>query len=351
MPLNNNGSILIRFTHNGYRYSLGGLGKFDDSTDFAKAKLICDKIAIDIRTENFRATSNTEVVNLYHFKHSPSQPQKSLCIVEILKVRLSEKFHNADKSLLSLLEQYDKAIESIQDAQKFIQWLQNRSLAASTLQRYLNTLRAISPHFRAIQVKAEPKKPVKPFTQLEVRLICEWFQENHPNYSDFIKCLFITGMRTSEAIGLQWKDIDFQTKTLTISESLTSPKRSAQRIRKSTKTGIPRHFPMNAKLLALFESRYRTGMNSQELVFQSPQGKPINDHNFSQRIWKRCLAELQIEHRSFYSTRHTFISHFLEQTKDFVKCASLTHGTRSGVQTILNHYAGIIDRIEVPEMF
>ena len=109
---------------------------------------------------------------------------------------------------------------------------------------------------------------------------------------------------------------------------------------------------MSNSLLQLLKSRYSASKkNSKSLVFPSPKGKAIDDHNFSQRIWKKCLKELEIEHKPSYNTRHTFISHFLEKTKDVVKCASLTHGSKSGIQTIYKNYAGIISRLEVPELF
>jgi integrase len=102
----------------------------------------------------------------------------------------------------------------------------------------------------------------------------------------------------------------------------------------------------------MLNKRYdQSDKNPEALVFPSPNSKPIDDHNFSQRIWSRCLKELGIEHRPQYNTRHTFISHFLEKTKDVVKCASLTHGSKSGIQTIYNNYAGIINRVEVPNLF
>ena len=127
---------------------------------------------------------------------------------------------------------------------------------------------------------------------------------------------------------------------------------SAQRTRQTTKNKKLREFPLSNSLLELLRSRYASSNKSpKSLVFPSPRSKAINDRNFSQRIWKNCLKDLEIEHRPNYNTRHTFISHFLEKTKDVVKCASLTHGSKSGIQTIYKNYAGIISRLEVPELF
>ncbi len=65
-----------------------------------------------------------------------------------------------------------------------------------------------------------------------------WF-ENHKYYShyaDSVKFLFLTGTRTSKAIGLQWKHIDFERNLMFIYESLGRDRdNSAKRIPRNTK--------------------------------------------------------------------------------------------------------------------
>ncbi len=208
------------------------------------------------------------------------------------------------------MQNYNKSLESIEDAEDFIEWIrETRKVKNSTLQRYLNTLKVISPLFKTIKIKSEPRPLPKPFSVEEVRAIIHWF-ENHNYYSyyaDYVKFLFLTGSRTSEAIGLQWKHIDFERNLMFIYESLGRDRgNSAKRIRKTTKNRKLREFPLSNSLLELLKSRYSASNKStKSLVFPSPKGKAIDDHNFSQRIWKKCLIELEIEHRPSYNTRHT----------------------------------------------
>jgi hypothetical protein len=58
---NNNGSIIIRFSKFGYKYSLTNLGKFDDATRLAKANEICTIIENDIKLGRFTAKNNDEL--------------------------------------------------------------------------------------------------------------------------------------------------------------------------------------------------------------------------------------------------------------------------------------------------
>jgi hypothetical protein len=63
------------------------------------------------------------------------------------------------------------------------------------------------------------------------------------------------------------------------------------------------------------------------------------------------LKELNLPHRSLYHTRHTFITHFLEKTKDPISCARLTHNSKTGVKTIMEHYAAILYKINIPDLY
>lgn len=370
-PLNNNGAIRIRFSHQGIRFTLSNLGQFEDRIAYQHAEGICKKIAVDIASGNFTATNNAELALKYHpasivdhIKKAEKGIKQVLAeiketndaLVESLEDRLKHQYHSSDKALLGRLKEYNHSINTTEDAKSFIDWLKKKyDLAPTTIQRYLNTLKVISPLFNGIKVKNGAKPQPKPFTREEIRAIIKWFDESkyYKHYSDYVRVLFWTGVRTSEAIGLQWKHIDFNRNLMFIYESLgRDGDNTSKRVRKTTKTNVMRTFPIANGLLAMLKSRHEVSdKNPESLVFFSPTGKSIDDHNFSQRIWNKCLEELKIEHRPQYTTRHTFISHFLEETKDVVKCASLTHGTQSGIQTIYKHYAAIINRFEIPDFF
>jgi len=348
-PLDNNGSIIIRFTHSGCRFTLSKLGAYSNSVAWKHAQTICDRIALDIASGNFTAASNEELVAKYHPQSLPLPSAANL--EDLIRERLEKKYSSVDQALLRLLGRYKKPITTEQEARKFITWL-SEGRSPSTVLRYLNLLKGISPLFRGIRVKMSAAQLLpKPFNRHEVSQIQTWFSENYPHYSDFVSCLFLTGMRTSEAIGLRWQDVDLDSKLLIISESLTSPTRDSRRIRKDTKAGAIRYFPLSGKLLEILEARHEIAHEPSDLIFTSPTGKPIDDHTLSQRQWKRCLQATGIPHRPLYNTRHTFISHYLAETKDFVSCATLTHGTRTGIQTLMKHYAGLIHRVEVPDLY
>lgn len=350
-PLNDKGNLRIRFTHNSVRYTLNNLGKFDDVVAIKQAQIICDRISLDITLDKFFALNNDELADIYH-PLSKQKPVSNLDLIQCLRDRLSKKYHSTDKSLLRILESKKTALKTKEDAQQFIEWLRKeRNLQSSSLQRYLNTLKACSPLFKDIKIKSAGAKPlVRPFTKEEVTQILDWFAGT--NYYNYVYFCLNTGMRPSEVIGLQWKNIDFIHKEIIVTSVLARDRdNTSKRVRKSTKAGVARRFPLNYQL-EQFLSQLKEGVTDKEqLVFLSPTGTSIDDHNFTSRWWRKCLKECGIEHIDFYNCRRTFISHYLDATKDVVKCASLTHGTNSGIKTIWDHYAGVINKVEVPDLY
>jgi len=195
------------------------------------------------------------------------------------------------------------------------------------------------------QVREAPKQPPKPFTKDEVRAILAAFKTHlqYKHYADFVEFMFLTGVRTAEAIGLRWQHISEDFASVWIGESLS------RGVRKSTKTNKARYIPLNDKLKTLLKARIPADYQPDDLVFPSPDGLPIDDHNFRNRAWVKILEQTGIEYRKPYNTRHTFVSMCLEAGMNPVVVASITG---HDVQTLYRNYAGcVVSRPSVPELF
>lgn len=359
-PTNNNGSIIIRFSKFGYKYSLTNLGKFDDSWSMATARNICAAIETDIDIGRFEAKSNDELFKAYHplanLARQIVDSRFDVDAVTLLQKYLDAKPYQdkAMKPCLQLLVKFGKPINTKEMALKFWQWLNDGTRKPSSCNRYLASLKPVCPMFQGIKpLKVKQSQDEKPFTKSEIKSICEVFDRDYPHYSSFIKFLFSTGCRTSEATALTWDKVDFEAKTITISESVGMAN-DGSKVRKETKTGVTRVIPMSDKVYGLLKNNYNKISHIEDLnslVFPSPNGQFIDLSNFRARVWKPALEEAKVPYRTLYNTRHTFVSHFLNETPDFVKCASITHGTKSGVQTLNKHYAHLVSDISMPDMF
>lgn len=191
--------------------------------------------------------------------------------------------------------------------------------------------------------KKATKKAIDPFNPSEVALILEGFL-GHPQgqyYLPFVKFLFATGCRPSEAIALTWGDISPDLTTITFSQAIVLGQR------KSTKTNTLRKFPVNGSLHKILTQLKLNSLDSKQLVFPAPMGGRIDNHNLLTRVWTPILQQQGINHRPLYNTRHTFISRCLEQG---IEVTQIARWVGNSAKTIWQHYAGLISTSDVPEM-
>ncbi|MEL7039448.1 MAG: tyrosine-type recombinase/integrase, partial [Cyanobacteria bacterium J06592_8] len=241
-------------------------------------------------------------------------------------------------------------------AAKFPAWLQdNQQLSPRTTKEYLGLLNAAfayaiknklvegNPWTEVVSYfKVPPKQMPEPFTLEEVRAIIEAFrnQSVYSYYYPYVEFLFRTGCRTSEAIGLQWKNLNPNCTSVWIGESLSRGRR------KATKTNRARTISLSDRLSSLLMSIRPTPVVKEQLVFLTAKGKSIDDGNFRSRAWQPILEDLGIEYRKPYITRHTFISHALASGINPMEVAQVTG---HDIQTLYDNYAGYVTK--TPQLF
>jgi len=174
-----------------------------------------------------------------------------------------------------------------------------------------------------------------PFTIQERDQILEWWKQNDFFYFPWVYVLFHTGMRPSEAAGLHWSDVDFERRTLSIDKShsmvgIDQPTKTAKSVRRiEVSEDIMR-------LIALLPS-HKLGIKH---VFVNKEGSPINAKKWSEHNhWGESLKKLEIRHRKFYATRHTFITEMVRAEKN-LKAIGDYVGT--SITMIENNYAGVV---------
>lgn len=206
-----------------------------------------------------------------------------------------------------------------------------------------------------IKVSKNYSENIDPFTAAERDAIIQGFEEHRTfcQYAGFVKFLFLTGCRTGEAIGLQWKHINSDLSVITFCESVS------KRIRKDTKTHRSRKFPVNAQLKELLLSIKSNFAQPDDLVFTNIKGKVIKAETFSHNAWKgeesknkmgvvtRLVEEGKVErYRPQYNTRHTFVTMALEAGISPVQVA---RWVGNSPEIIMKHYAGTTLNFQVPE--
>jgi integrase len=204
--------------------------------------------------------------------------------------------------------------------------------------------------FKSIPKSQRSGRSQKCFEKCEIEHILAAFAGNefvskfsvfpHSHYRGYVEFLVLTGFRPEEAIALCWSDIK--------KGQIIVSRAYSQGILKKTKTYESRNFPVNSQLDKLLQSLPRT----QSLVFPSPEGGYINQHNFGERYWKPIVKKLVAtgkvgEYLPSYNLRHSWINRMLRSDLDIATVAKLA-GNKP--DTIMKHYlAAQVRNLVLPE--
>lgn len=141
---------------------------------------------------------------------------------------------------------------------------------------------------------------IKPFSLSELILLA---QAAPLHLSDYILVRGLTGLRSGEANGMRWDQVDWETGTITISAARV---RGCQVLPKNqfSERVIPM---MPAVLDAMLRQWVRTGLAG-GFVFQTTRCCPIDTGNFARRDWPLALTRANLPYRAPEQLRHTAAS-------------------------------------------
>ena len=141
------------------------------------------------------------------------------------------------------------------------------------------------------------KTDVEPFTIEQVQQVLATVRADWRNY--FI-VRFFTGMRTGEAHGLKWKYVDFDKRLLLVRETFVLGEDEY------TKTdSSQRDIQMTQVVFEALQAQHAATGKLSDYVFCNLEGKPLDNDNFSGRVWYPLLRHLGLKKRRPYQMRHT----------------------------------------------
>ena len=143
----------------------------------------------------------------------------------------------------------------------------------------------------------QPKTDVDPFNLTDVQRILATCRADYKNY--FTTRIF-TGMRTGEVHGLQWQYVDFDLRIIRVRETFVMGEDEY------TKTdGSQRDIQMSQPVFDALKAQYEVTGTVSKYVFCNMVGEPIDNKNFSDRVWYPLLRHLGLKKRRPYQMRHT----------------------------------------------
>ena len=141
------------------------------------------------------------------------------------------------------------------------------------------------------------KTDVQPFSLVEMQVILATVR---PDYRDYLQVRFLTGMRTGEVNGLKWKYIDFESRLILVRETHVLGEDDY------TKTdGSQRDIKMSQPVFDALQRQREITFGQSDYVFCNMLGEPLENTNFTNRIWYPLLRHLAYELRRPYQMRHT----------------------------------------------
>ena len=346
------------------------LGLPDNSQNRKLAEIKARQIELDILSGNFDST-----LSKYSSKTHESPPAK-LNHEEVTLVEIYTKYTNSRKKITSKSTQkgYLVNITKLErspfklpsQAINLKDWA-IETLPIDTAKRFLMQVNAAcnwavqrsileNNPFSKIDIKlkiSKSKNKIYPFTTAEEEVIINAFRDSG-SYSDLtylVKFFFLTGCRTSEALGLQWQHISED--SINFKETVVTGIGGVYRNDKTKST--ERYFPCNNQLRKLLTSIKPENYGPETSVFVRADNTPITYCELRNAwygkgdrlgIVRQLATDLKIEaYRIQYNTRHTFISRCLEAGIAPVQVAAWVGNSPA---MIYQHYAGIICKIPVP---
>jgi len=141
------------------------------------------------------------------------------------------------------------------------------------------------------------KTDVEPFTIEQVQQMLATVRADWRHY---FTVRFFTGMRTGEAHGLKWKYVDFDKRLILVRETFVLGEDEY------TKTdSSQRDIQMPQIVFEALKAQHEATAKLGAYVFCNLEGKPLDNDNFSGRVWYPLLRHLGLKNRRPYQMRHT----------------------------------------------
>lgn len=164
-----------------------------------------------------------------------------------------------------------------------------------------------------LRINKDQRRTLDPLTGEEVGQFLFTCRRFYPEWHTFYLAAFRTGMRLGELLGLQWGDIDFNSKFIHVQRSYKSHRLS------TPKNGKGRRVDMSDMLVTALDQKLtkskketlREGQKMVDFIFHRNR-KPIAQ-NSVRNTYKKILAKAGLRQIRFHDIRHTFATLLLSQ--------------------------------------
>lgn len=178
---------------------------------------------------------------------------------------------------------------------------------------------------------------INPLTREEVKKLLDTVQEHFSKDYPLFLLLARTGVRIGEAVGLRWRDIDFNGRFINIERTfsrgrITSPKNGKSR-------PVDMSWQLKDALFELKKKRVVVSINEgSDWVFANDKGNPIDANNWRRRIFKPALKKAEIRDIRIHDIRHGYATLRLSKGDNIVDVANQLGDNVEVVLKVYSHW-------------
>ena len=152
---------------------------------------------------------------------------------------------------------------------------------------------------------------IQPYSKEELSSLLESFQTYFPDHYPQALTLARTGMRLGEALALQWDDIDFEGRSITIQRTFSRGKIGLP------KNGKHRRIDMSMQLTqVLKDAKHQRKLETinkgwgkvPDWVFVSSAGTPLDINHWRKRVFYKAIEKAELRRVRVHDIRHTYAS-------------------------------------------
>ena len=162
-----------------------------------------------------------------------------------------------------------------------------------------------------IYKKKNAQSDIKPYSRDELSNLLESFQAHFPGHYPQALTLARTGMRLGEALALQWDDIDFEERFITVQRTFSRGKLGLP------KNGKRRRIDMSKQLTqALKDAKHQRKIETinngwgkvPKWVFVSNAGTALDINHWRRRVFYKVIEKAELRKIRVHDIRHTYAS-------------------------------------------
>jgi integrase len=161
-------------------------------------------------------------------------------------------------------------------------------------------------------------KEMKVLDEEEAQLLLITSRAKEDRYSALYQLALTTGMRQGELLGLKWKDINWDRKTITVQRQLARiPGGKLEFVQPKTRSSV-RTISLGEMTIAILKEHQKQQFHESnqkgtcwkdfDLLFPASTGTPTNPSNLYYRSFKPLLKDAELPTIRFHDLRHTAAS-------------------------------------------